>query len=200
MGAGCLENEQEPEDFGFEEGYFFYNSNGDKIPWTRNRNYVSIEFYEEVEEEKLQDIFQEYDLRYEGQVFPVKHIHARVINKPAEKYYTTYGDSTQPVMGNRPELRYTLPVFMNEFWEPIMITNKITIRFDSLNGEQELHIIDSLIAADNLTRIEDGPGTPTRYRVLVNKNSPEDPLALINRYYLIDNIRYASLNFAFRIN
>lgn len=199
-GCGLFDNKQDPEDFGFEEGYFIYNLSKDKIPWTRNRNYVSLEFYEGVSEKKLHEILKEYNLKYEGQVFPVKHIFAQVINKPAEEYYTTYGDSTLPVLGNRPEVRYALPVFMNEFWDPIMITNKATIRFDSLSTEQELHIIDSLIVADNLTRVEDGPGTPTRFRVLFNKNSPKDPLNLINSYCLIENIRYASLNIAFQLN
>jgi len=118
-GCGLFDNKQDPEDFGFEEGYFIYNLSKDKIPWTRNRNYVSLEFYEGVSEKKLHEILKEYNLKYEGQVFPVKHIFAQVINKPAEEYYTTYGDSTLPVLGNRPEVRYALPVFMNEFWDPI---------------------------------------------------------------------------------
>lgn len=199
-GCGLFDNKQDPEDFGFEEGYFIYNLSKDKIPWTRNRNYVSLEFYEGVSEKKLHEILKEYNLKYEGQVFPVKHIFAQVINKPAEEYYTTYGDSTLPVLGNRPEVRYALPVFMNEFWDPIMITNKILMRFDGLNEERELHIINSLIVNDNLTRAEDGPGFPTRYRLLVNKNTPKNPFTLANEYNFIRAVEYSELYTAFRIN
>lgn len=35
-------------DFGCEYRFFVYNANMEKVPWKRNRNFVSIEFYDEM--------------------------------------------------------------------------------------------------------------------------------------------------------
>lgn len=198
--CSIVDNNDELPDFGYEEGYFIYTRDMEKIPWTRNRNYVSIEFYEHVSEEDIMILLDEYDLQYHSRVHPVKHIFARCLRKPAEEYYTTYGDTTKQVLGNRSEVRYALPVFMNEFWEPIMLTNRIRIRFDGLNEEQELAIIDSLISADNLMRGIDGPGEPIRYSLIVTKLSPSDPLTLSNKYSFIDNVRHAIPDYAIMLD
>jgi hypothetical protein len=183
-------------DFGCEEGYFIYMADMEKVPWTRNRNFVSVEFHQQLDEEQLHEILDEYDLFYHSRVEPTRHVFARVKSQPAEVYYTSYGDSTQPTLGNRPEVKYALPVFMNEFWQPLMITDRIRIRFENLDTEQETSIIDSLITNDHLIRGSDGPGDPIRYTVIVTKLSTANPLVLSNNYSLIQNVRFALPDYA----
>lgn len=191
---------QDFRDFGCEKGFYIFSLDKTKIPWSRNRNFVSIEFVEAISQEDLLGILNEYDLFYHSQVYPVKHVLARVIKKPAESYYTTYGDTTLARLGNRPEVLYALPVYLNENNDPVMITDRIRIRFENLDQVQELAVIDSLISSDLLIRGPDGPGDPVRYRLIVTKSSSQDPLTLSNRYTLLDYVRYATPDYAFLIN
>jgi hypothetical protein len=191
---------QDFRDFGCEKGYFIYTADKTKIPWTRNRNFVSIEFVEAISQEDLLGILNEYDLFYHSQVYPVKHVLARVIKKPAENYYTSYGDSTLSRLGNIIEVKYALPVYMNEFGDPVMITDRIRIRFDKLEMEQEIAVIDSLISSDQLIRGPEGPSDPIRYSLIVTKSSPYDPLLLSNHYAWLDHVRFALPDYAFMIH
>jgi hypothetical protein len=202
--SGCdlFENEielDEPQDFGVEDGYFIYDSNRMKIPWTRDRNYLSLEFHDDVSEKKLYEILGNHGLRYEGRVFPVKHIFARVVNKPAEEYYTTYEDSSQVVLGNRPEVKYALPVFRNEFLQALMLTDRILITFnDGLTEEEELAMLDSLKFNDHLIRL---PFVDPPYLLQITKATTKDPLTLVNHYMeTIKDISAAGPVYAFRLN
>ncbi|TVQ14792.1 MAG: hypothetical protein EA364_03750 [Balneolaceae bacterium] len=186
-------------DFGCEEGYFIYKADMEKTPWTRNRNFLSIEFYEELDETQLHEILDDYDLFYHSRVEPTKHVFARVKSQPAEAYYTTYGDTTQPALGNRPEVKYALPVFMNEFWQPLMIADRIMITFnDGFTDDQELAMLDSLKIADHLTRL---PMIKPPYLLQTSKATPKDPLSLVIHYMeTLDAIQAADPVFAFMIN
>ncbi|MCH8496081.1 MAG: hypothetical protein LAT57_10705 [Balneolales bacterium] len=187
------------EDFGCEDGYFIYMSDMEKVPWARNRNFLSIEFYEELEEEQLYEILDEHDLFYHSRVFPTKHVFARVEKLPAEAYYTTYGDTTLPALGNRPEVKYVLPVFMNEFSQPLMIADRIMITFnDGYTEEEELAMLDSLKTNDHLIRL---PMIEPPYLLQTTKSTSKDPLSLVNHYMeTIDAISAADPVFAFMIN
>lgn len=190
---------QDFRDFGCEKGYFIYTADKTKIPWTRNRNFVSIEFVEAISQEDLLGILNEYDLFYHSQVYPVKHVLARVIKKPAENYYTAYGDSTLNRLGNRPEVKYALPVFMNKYGQSLMLADRILITFrDEVTEERELAILDSLVAIDHLLRM---PFIEPPYLLRTSKASPIDPLSLVN-YYMetIDSIEAADPVFAFIID
>lgn len=186
-------------DFGCEEGYFIYMADMQKVPWTRNKNFISIEFYEELNENEVKRILHEYNLFYHSQVWPTKHIFARVVSRPAETYYTTYGDTTKLVLGNRPEVKYALPVYMNEFWQVMMITNRIMITFnDGYTKEEELAMLDSLKSSDHLIRL---PMIEPPYLLQTSKATPKDPLSLVNHYMeTMNTIHVADPVFAFMLN
>ncbi len=186
-------------DFGCEKGYFIYMSDMEKVPWTRNRNFVSVEFNQELDEEQMRAILDEYNLYYTSRVWPTRHILARVKKRPAEAYYTTYGDTTQSVLGNRPEVKYALPVFMSEFWIPLMLADRIMITFaDGFTEEQELAMLDSLKSSDHLTRL---PMIEPPYLLQTSRATPKNPLSLVNHYMeTIDAIEAADPVFAFMID
>lgn len=187
------------EDFGCEEGYFVYRADMEKIPLKRNRNFVSIEFYEELDEEELQKILEEYDLFYHSRVFPTNHVFARVKSRPADIYYTTYGDTTRLVLGNHSEVKYALPVYMDRFWQPLMLADRIMITFnDGFTEEEELAMLDSLKTNDNLIRL---PMIEPPYLLKTTKKAPKDPLSLVNHYMeTIDEISAADPVFALQID
>ncbi len=183
-------------DFGCEKGFYIYTADKTKIQWTRNRNFVSIEFIEEISQENLMRILNEYDLLYHSNAYSVKHVLARVVNKPAENYYTTYGDSTLNHLGNRPEVKYALPVFLNKYGQALMLADRILITFkDEVSEERELAILDSLMAIDHLLRM---PFIEPPYLLRTSKASRLDPLSLVNHYTeTIASIEAADPVFAF---
>jgi|AntRauTorcE11898_2_1112593.scaffolds.fasta_scaffold155355_1 hypothetical protein len=60
-GCGLFESEQKLPDFGYEEGYFYWNKE-EKITIKRDRNYLSIRFYEEYGETFHDSVLKAYNI------------------------------------------------------------------------------------------------------------------------------------------
>ncbi|SKC10465.1 hypothetical protein SAMN03080601_01920 [Alkalitalea saponilacus] len=110
----------------------------------------------------------------------------RVTKKPAEKYYTCYGDTIHTGLGNLPEIEFVLPVYYQnkEFWDLKLTPVKLYTFHDIITEDRQEEILDSLITNDKLITRQLFPGEDwSPYSIYVTKTSPEDPYTLYHRYY-----------------
>lgn len=203
-GCDLFENEQEIDkkiiDYGFEEGFFIYDLDLNKIPWTRDRNHLSLKFVDYVSEATIDSILLEFDLTIEDQVSPVKHYKVRCNLNPAEYYYSNNSEGKEMALKNSNLVEYSLPVFLNEFKRTILLTDIISLEFQNIDIDREINIIDSLIAKDNLELINNSFTSGQTYLLRTKKESEKNSLQLSNEYSLIKNVKFASPNYAFEIN
>ena len=195
---GNCSTQNEIKDFGTEKGYFIYDLNQNKIPWERNRNYVSIEFYDWVEQDTILSILSNNELDFEDQVFPVKHILARCTSNPAEHYYTN--QTLNSSLGNRKEVKYVLPVFFNEVNQRVLLTDRLRIEFKNLSKEMEEVKIDSLIQVDGLELLVNTEESGETYFLRVDKRLNYNSLQLSNTYTFLNNVKFSIPDYAFEIN
>ena len=179
--------------FGFVEGYHYWYNDGSediKIPLLRNRNHLSIRFYEEYGEAFHDSVLAAYNIeplwsQTFGLPVPMPGFY-RVIDKPAEFYYTTYGDSTLDRLGNLPEVEYVLPLYYkNERFCDLGGTPIILYNFQDFITEQERQaLLDSLQVADRVELRQLTPGEDwSPFRFYLTKESRLDPYELYLHYY-----------------
>lgn len=195
--------------FGFEIGYYTWlwdpgsetKEQAQKVHLKRNRNHLSIRFYEEYGEAFHDSILEAYNIepvwsQTFGKEVPMPGFY-RVREKPANEYYTTYGDTTLERLGTLPEVEYVLPTYyVNENFCDYQTTPKILFTFhDHYSKEQQKQILDSLKNADKieLSYLFEW-SKPSLY---VTKSSSLDPYSLYHHYYEhLPFFKSISLNFA----
>ena len=199
-------NKEDPglPDYGMEEGYFYWYEDDEKLWLKRDRNHLSIRFYEEYGKDFHDSILAEYGIQAVwAQTFgkqPPMPGYYRVIKNPAEDYYTSYGDSTLNRLGNLPEIEFVLPVFYkNEnFWDLKLMPIILYSFHDKITDERQDEILDSLMTNDKLMSHQLFPGDESSpYNIYVTKSSPACPYTLYHRYYETGFFKSISLNYAF---
>ena len=185
-------NKEDPglPDYGMEEGYFYWYEDDEKLWLKRDRNHLSIRFYEEYGKDFHDSILAAYGIQTVwAQTFGSNQSHPgyyRVTKKPAEEYYTSYGKITLERLGNLPEVEYVLPVFYkDEVIRVLRLLPEIPYTFyDALTNERKSEILDSLITYDNLLLEQLFPGEEFPFdRFYITKSSPACPYTLYHRYY-----------------
>lgn len=175
--------------FGFEEGYFYWYED-EKIPLLRNQNHLSIRFHEELGRAFHDSVLAEYNIEpiwsqtYNLQV-PLPGFY-RVIDEPAEFYYTTYGDTTLDRLGNLPGVEYVLQTYYeNEWFCDYSNTPRILFNFhDFITEEDRQSILDSLQLADRIELRQLNPGEVwSPFDFYITKNSRKGPYELYQHYY-----------------
>lgn len=186
---GCPDD---PPDFKPEEGYYVYGENMESIPRKRSRNYVSILFKGSMSHEEIEALLSDYHLEVEtwwGELEGGLHLVARCLCKPAESYYTTYGDTSRTVLGNRSDVEFAVPVMLGKSNSRVVLTDIIDMRFeDSISSQRRKTIIDSLKQTDNLV---DGDNLLFDYRLRTTKVSPAYAFKLVKEYNFVRGIRRA---------
>lgn len=198
--------------FGFEEGY--YNWVGDPVSETkedarkrtllRNRNHLSIRFYEEYGEAFHDSVLEAYNIepvwpQTFGKQVPMPGFY-RVIDKPADEYYTTYGDTALNRLGNLPEVEYVFPTFYkNEQFCDLRLTPVILFGFeDHIIEQRQQEILDSLITEDRIELHQLFPGEEwSDFNIYVTKGSWTDPYTLHNHYYNLPFFKFAEPDFVY---
>lgn len=202
--VSCRKERSWPPDFGMEEGYFWWIDKDEKLWLKRDRNHLSIRFYEDhgrvfhdsiLEEYGIQTVWaQTYDMH------PPMPGYYRVTKNPAEEYYTSYGDTTLNRLGNLTEIEFVLPVFYanEDFWD-LKLMPKILYTFhDSISDSRQSEILDSLVAHDNIILRQLFPGEEwSTFHIYVTKSSPACPYTLYHRYYETGFFKSMSLDYAF---
>ncbi len=186
---GACKKESWPPDFGMGKGYFYWFENN-KLWLKRDRNHLSIRFYEDYGKAFHDSILDAYGIQTVwAQTFdkhPPMPGYYRVTRSPAEDYYTSYGDTTLNRMGNLPEIEFVLPVFYkNEDFQDLKLMPKILYTFhESITEARQVEILDSLITFDNIELRQLFPGEEwCTYHIYVTKSSPACPYTLYHRYY-----------------
>lgn len=196
--AGCSLSELGDPDFGTEGGYF--RIIGDEVgQLVRDRNYVSVELRGQYPPEYAQALFAEHDLEILAQVVPKPHYLLRCRRQPAESYYTTYGDTLEATLGNRSDVQFALPVFLNEYNFRVMLTDRLMLRFnDDVSEDTKAMLLDSLKLADVLNELpfEWGGG---RHLLQLSKASPHSALDLANQYDLKPYVQSATVDWALQL-
>lgn len=186
--------------FGFEEGYFYWYQE-EKIQLKRNRNHLSIRFYEEYGEAFHDSVLAAHNIEPVWSQTFGKEVAMpgfyRVKDQPAEAYYTTYEDTTKDRLGNLREVEYVLPTYyVNERFCDFRTTPKILFTFhDHYSEKEQNQILDSLKAADNvkLHRLFEW----SKPSIYVTRSARKDPYSLYHHYYEeLPYFRSISLNFA----
>lgn len=175
--------------FGFEEGYYYWYED-EQVPIKRNRNHLSIRFFEEYGEAFHDSVLAAYNIEpVWSQTFdlsvPLPGFY-RVIDEPAEFYYTTYGDTTLDRLGNLPEVEYVLPLYYeNEWFCDLGDTPIILYDFhDFIPEEERQGLMDSLKVADRVELRQLTPGEDwSPFYFYVTKESRFDPYELYQHYY-----------------
>jgi len=189
--GSCNKEDSGLPDFGMEEGYFYWYED-EKIWLKRDRNHLSIRFYEEYGKAFHDSILAEYGIQaVSAQNFDNHQSipgYYRVTKEPAEEYYTSYGNITLERLGNLPEVEYVLPVFYkDEVTRFLMLKQMPEIPYafhDALTEERRSEILDSLITYDNILLDQLFPGEEFPYdRFQITKSSPACPYTLYHRYY-----------------
>jgi hypothetical protein len=195
--------------FGFEEGYFDWvwdpgsetKEDARKRTFLRNRNHLSIRFYEEYGEAFHDSVLAAYNIEPVWSQTFGKEVAMpgfyRVKAQPAETYYTSYEDTTKDRLGNLREVEYVLPTYyVNERFCDFRTTPKILITFhDHYSDKEQNQILDSLKAADNvmLYRLFEW----SKPSIYVTKSARKDPYSLYHHYYEeLPYFKSISLNFA----
>jgi len=202
--SGSCKKETWPPDFGMEEGYFWWVDDDEKLWLKRDRNHLSIHFYEDYGKAFHDSILAEYGIQTVwAQTFdmhPPMPGYYRVTKKPAEEYYTNYGDTTLNRLGNLAQIEFVLPVFYKneDFWD-LKLMPKILYTFhDSITDARQGEILDSLIAYDNIELRQLFSGEEwSNYHIYVTKSSPACPYTLYHRYYETGFFKSMSLDYAF---
>jgi hypothetical protein len=203
LGCDLLVNsDNKLPDFGMEEGYFYW-AEGERIWLKRDRNHLSIRFYEEYGEAHHDSVLKEYGIEIVwsqtfGKAYPMSGRY-RATKKPAEEYYTSYGVAMSDRLGELPEVEYALPAFyLNEqFWD-IRLTPVILYTFhDHITEERQEEILDSLEIADGIRRHKTVPDDPWSLETIyVTKGSRADPYSLYHDYYHLPFFKAVSMNLA----
>lgn len=188
--------------FGFEEGYFYWYQEG-KIPLKRNRNHLSIRFYEEYGEAFHDSVLAAHNIepvwsQTFGLSVPLPGFY-RVKDHPAKAYYTSYGDTTLNRLGNLPEVEYVLPVYyVNERFCDFSTMPIISFTFfDHYSESRREEILDSLMIADNVELWQLFDYEWSKPSIYVTKSARMDPYSLYHHYYEeLPYFRSISLNFA----
>jgi hypothetical protein len=127
----------------------------------------------------------------------------RVIDKPAEAYYTTYGDTTLDRLGNLPEVEYVLPAFYDEEPEDVNVRERRltpTILFsmhDHYPEGRKEDILDSLKQVDGVDLRQLFPGEVwSPFNFYVTKSARTNPYELYHHYYSLPFFRSLSMNLA----
>lgn len=198
--TSCKDQTSNPIDFGYEEGFFIYDSELNKVPWVRDRSYLSLKFNNNVSDDDINKILDEYNLTTKNQISSMKHFYVRCILNPAEYYYSNTNYENLSDLGESNLVEYSLPVFINEVGGTNLLTSTIRIKFEGIEEHEEISIIDSLITADNLILEKDSVSSGQTYHLSTSKGSIENTLQLSNRYSLLQNVRFASPEYAFKID
>lgn len=209
-GCGLFENEQECvfPNYGVEEGYEWVSPRYDSsltepeiFPLWRDRNHLNIRFYNWVGRERADEILEDHGLinRFPQNFYDSLEAgnFVRVTRHPAEHYYTTYGDTTQPSLGNIKEVEYALPAFYSSESEsmPSVMVPQIRINFkQNVPIDVQHRWVDSVEATDSVYEfqlIEDVFPLPPEYFLKITKNSTNDPYSL-SISYLSSNLIWSS--------
>jgi hypothetical protein len=199
-------NEQELfDDYGFEEGYFYYYGS-ERIPLLRYKGHVSLEFKDDVTEERRQEILNQYGLEIiQAQFVADFPGFYKVTKKPATAYYTTYFDTTLNRLGNRPEVDYVLPAYELDDHDDecniYLTTNTLLHTFhDSMSTSEQESLLDSLALYDSVILQRYVSPIPTFYYLLtVTKESGLDPYTLVNRYHEANLFSSINVNYGMLI-
>lgn len=181
--------------FGFEEGYYEWYNEGFgeleiKKSLLRNRNHLSIRFYEEYGKAFHDSVLAAHNIKpLWSQTFglpvPMPGFY-RVKDKPAEFYYTTYGNTKIERLGNLPEVEFVLPTYyQNEWFCDLSNTPIIMYSFHDFITEQKRQaLLDSLQVADRVELRQFTPGEDwSPFHFYVTKESRLDPYELYHHYY-----------------
>ena len=207
VNGSCDKEEPVPSTFGMEEGDYWWVDNDEKQWLKRDRDRLSIRFYEDYGRAFHDSILDAYGIQTVwAQPFdklpPMSGLY-RVTKNPAEEYYTSYGDTTLNRLGNLPEVEYVLPVFFanDDSWG-LMIMPEIFYTFhDSITDTRKSEIMDSLMANDNIVLRQQTHGEEmSPYHIYVTKSSPACPYTLYQRYYETGIFESINLNYVSLLN
>ncbi|XWN37665.1 MAG: hypothetical protein ROO71_01810 [Balneola sp.] len=194
----CDEENTTPVDYGYEEGFFIYDLELNKIPWKRDRNFLSLKFKNDVSEENIKDILNDYGLIANDRVITTKHFIVKCVSNPAEYYYSNTAVESESELDDLPEVEYSLPVFISENGGIILLTDVVRIKFEGIEKNREMEILDSLMSTDNLFLDRDTDSKGQTYHLKTLKTNLENSLQRSNRYSLIENVRFAIPDYAFQ--
>lgn len=181
-------------DFGYATDHYYLIS-GEKNQLLRDRNLVSVRFTSPMTNE---DIFLFMEKHGLVMVHPVtlevikdpvpltdnnvslvgQRMSLRVVRKPADHYYTIYGDPNAQSPGNMQFVDYILPVYgAHESKKWTGSTLYVTFN-DGLSDGEIAAYADSLASADALVYEK----RYKSHRFTLSRQSPLSPLDLSNRY------------------
>ena len=204
--AGCIvsnDNNNRLSDYGLESGYYLYVSDKTdttlesprKIPLWRDRNHLNIRFHDWVGRDKAEEILKQHELinRFPQSFNDPLEVgnFVRVTENPAEHYYTTYGDTSFPKLGNRSEVEYALPAYYMEdtLGTPTAGTPLLNITFyDHVSIEMQEQWLDSVKRTHDLKSYTLNDGLypiPPEYMLRISKGSTHNPYTLATQ--LLDN-------------
>ena len=193
--SGCrlFNNDDEdncPPDFGVERISDFprFNTEEEGIPAWIDKNHLCIRFYDGVGKERADSILSEFGFitRF-PQNFndPLKTCNfVRMVDEPADVFYTTYGDTTSSRLGNRAEVEYAHPAIFLENTEgvPGVLTQSVSVVFfENTSLEERIVFVDSMIAAYNVEPLSNYLSTIDvlrQVRLFISKQSAVGPIEL----------------------
>jgi len=196
-------NEQELfDDYGFEEGYYYWGNDTTKIPLLRYKGHLSIEFRDFVSEEQRLSVLDRYGIEpvYPQFISDFPGFY-RVTRKPASYYYTTYQDTSLNRLGNLIEVDYVLPAFELDDHDDVcdlyLTTNQLSHQFHEYTNEQEQELLlDSLRNNDGVILEQyTSPIQTTYYALTVTKNSKTDPYQLVHHYHDLGLFKSISIEY-----
>ena len=156
-----------PPDFGVERTIDLIvpsiSSEEDRhIPVWIDKNHLCIRFHNWVGRSTADSILAEFNfINRAPQNFnhPLEVCNlVRVTEQPADTYYTTYGDTTQPQLGNWPEVEYSHPAVLTGSLDdtPSGISKTVSINFiPESTVEERRQFITRILAAYRLSTTVD---------------------------------------------
>ena len=180
------------------------------IPAWIDKNHLCIRFYDSVGPEKADSILGNFAfVNRAPQNFndPLQTCNfVRVIDEPADVYYTTYGDTTLPSLGNIKEVQYSHPAIHTESIDIISggLSNSVALIFESETTEDERRrFIDSVITFNKVVPRQDYLDRITnnqQIRLFFTKKSNIGPIELSTNIRSSQLIRFYSYSVAIFIN
>ena len=177
-------------DFGVERISDFprFNPEEEGIPAWIDKNHLCIRFYDSVGKAKADSILGEFGfiVRFRQNFNdPLKTCNfVRMVEEPADVFYTTYGDTTIPRFGNRAEVEYAHPAIFLEDTDgfPGILTTSVSVHFTKNSSFDARKLFTNSVLTNNVleTNIDyiDRLEQNRQIDFFVTKRSSLDPIQL----------------------
>ena len=175
-----------------------------------DKNHFCIRFYDWVGPEKADSILGNFAFvnrapqNYNDPLQTCNFI--RVIDEPADVYYTTYGDTTLPSLGNIEEVQYSHPAIYTGSTDGIsgVLGSNVSLRFESeTTVDERRNFVDSVIAVNKVRPTEDYMDLILEnrpVRLFVSKESTLGPIDLSTNLQSSRLIRHSAFDIGIFVN